>query len=278
MGVSLPESISCIDENTFYGCASMTSLHLPEGVTTIGNGAFCASAIKTINLPQGLLSIGDEAFSGTQVTNIVVPDGVSMLGESVFANCFYLQSIKIPEGVTYIGSNAFSNCFALTAITLPKALETIGAYAFMDCSSLRKLVMPASLTTIGEDALQGCMGLKYIIMHTMTPPSLLSWNVLQNTNECPIYVYEESYEDYIFNWKWADYSDRIVPMRKDALPGDVNGDGSVNVTDVITIVNFILDRDLDNFLPYLADVNDDDEVNISDAIAINRRLLGESGR
>ncbi|MBO4315591.1 MAG: dockerin type I repeat-containing protein, partial [Prevotella sp.] len=101
---------------------------------------------------------------------------------------------------------------------------------------------------------------------------------LDNTNECPIYVYEESFDDYLFDWKWSNYSDRIIPMRRDALLGDVNGDGSVNVTDVITVINFILDRDLGPFLHYLADMNNDGDVNISDVIAMVQELLKGQSR
>ena len=193
----------------------------------------------------------------------------------MFANCEQLKTVVVHDEMEEIGSNAFSNCISLQTFKLPKKVRRIGNYAFMNCKSLTCIDIPEAIKTIGDDALSSCSSLEYIKMFAAMPPFLESYGVFQDTNECPIYVFEESLDNYLFDWKWSDYSHRIIPMNVNAPKGDVNGDGSVNVTDVITIINFILDRELGTFLPYLADVNADGEVNISDAIGIIRQLLNE---
>ena len=81
----------------FGGCAALTSISLPEKLTSIGSVAFggCA-ALTSISLPEGVTSIGHYAFE----------------------NCTALTSISLPKGVTSIGIYAFQNCTALTKVIL----------------------------------------------------------------------------------------------------------------------------------------------------------------
>ena len=68
--------------------------------------------------------------------------------------------------------------------------------------------------------------------------------------------------------------DAIDPFEgTDALPGDVNGDGSVNVFDLIKLREYLLDSSADVSIEN-ADLNYDGKVNIFDLIALRDRLLG----
>lgn len=59
--------------------------------------------------------------------------------------------------------------------------------------------------------------------------------------------------------------------------GDANGDGTVNVTDVVAIVNYILgSKPNSNFITNLADVNGDGKINVTDAVAVVNILLARS--
>ncbi len=99
----------------FYNCSSLTSIEIPEGVT----------------------SIVGAVFSGcSSLTNITIPNKVRSIGKSAFYNCSSLESIVIPEGVTSIGSAAFSYCSSLESIVIPKSVTSIGIIAFHNCSSL----------------------------------------------------------------------------------------------------------------------------------------------
>lgn len=59
--------------------------------------------------------------------------------------------------------------------------------------------------------------------------------------------------------------------------GDVNGDGEIDVTDVIILVNHILDNDNEGFISENADMNGDGEINISDVTAIVNIILVNGG-
>ena len=74
------------------------------------------NTITSITLPEGLTSIEDEAFSGCNLTSITIPESVISIGKSAFSGCSNLLSVIIPNGVTSIGSSAFYECSNLKSI------------------------------------------------------------------------------------------------------------------------------------------------------------------
>ena len=122
----------------FCSCYSLTSIIIPNSVTSIGDYAFyfCTS-LTSITIPDSVTSIGNSAFHYCgSLTSITIPDSVTSIGNDAFYNCDSLTSITIGNSVTSIGSHAFRNCDSLTSITLPDSVTRIGSYAFYNCSSL----------------------------------------------------------------------------------------------------------------------------------------------
>ena len=153
--------ITEIGEEAFYGCSSLTSVTIGDGVTTIGDKAFyyCYS-LTSVTIPDSVTTIGDYAFYGcSSLTSITIPDSVTTIGEWAFSNCDSLTSITIPDSVTTIGDYVFSNCDNLTSVTIGDSVTTIGDDAFRDCSSLTSVTIPDSVTTIGDDAFRDCNSL-----------------------------------------------------------------------------------------------------------------------
>ena len=127
-----------VKDRSFYGCSSLTSVMIPDGVTSIGSYAFwgCTS-LTGIVLPSGVTSIGSYAFrSCTSLTGIVLPSGVTSIGDMAFEDCESLASINIPDVVESIGERAFYNCNALTSVAVPSSVMSIGEGGFDACSSL----------------------------------------------------------------------------------------------------------------------------------------------
>ena len=124
-----------IGNRAFYGCTSLTSITIPDSVTSIGDSAFSnCPALTNVTIGNSVTSIGICAFIGcSALTNITIPDSVTSIGEGAFSHCSSLTSINIPYGVTNIADYAFENCTSLTSIYIPDSVTNIGNYAFKNC-------------------------------------------------------------------------------------------------------------------------------------------------
>lgn len=99
---------------------------------------YCCSGLTSITIPNSVTSIGNSAFYGcSRLKSITIPDRVTNIGNSVFSSCSSLASITIPNSVTSIGLLAFSFCSSLTSISIPKNVTEIGNHAFYNCKNLQ---------------------------------------------------------------------------------------------------------------------------------------------
>lgn len=177
-----------IADEVFSGCTGLTSITIPDSVTSRGYQIFdgcnikeliiadgsktvtstmvvCESTLEKVTIPDSVTSIEDNAFSGCRgLTSITIPDSVTSIGSYAFSECSGLTSITIPDSVTSIGGAAFSECSDLTSITIPDSVTSIGGYAFYRCSRLTSITIPDSVTSIGKYAFYDCTGLTSIII------------------------------------------------------------------------------------------------------------------
>ncbi|MBR6531225.1 MAG: leucine-rich repeat protein [Clostridia bacterium] len=159
-------------------CA-FTTVTFAEGITGIGNYAFCYSeSLKTIE----------------------IPDTVTILGKGVFFRCTVLESVVLPSEITEIGENTFSNCMALTSVTFGEKVEAIGTKAFYRCSALEDITLPASLKTIGNNAFDRCTALTGIdIPEGVTAIGSRAFNVCEDLEEVTLPTTLETIGEGAFN-------------------------------------------------------------------------------
>ena len=196
--VTIEEGVTSIGDYAFCWCKSLTSIVIHEGVTSIGNYAFyyCYS-LTSIVIPDGVTSIGNLAFYGcSNLIDITVNAGNTNY-KSIDGNLYSYdgktlvqyavgksnEAFTIPEAVTSIGSGAFHDCFNLTSIVIPDSVTSIGNYAFQYCSSLTSIVIPEGVTSVGNNAFNGCSKLT-IYAEAKSQPS--GWNSNWNYSNCPV--------------------------------------------------------------------------------------------
>ena len=167
--IQLPEGLTSIGDYAFYYCISLESITIPAGVTSIGEYAFLVcNALESINVAaenehfsdiDGVLFNKSKTIllqypSGRTEESYTVPDGVTKIGEAAF----YLSGVKnihLPEGVTVIGASAFRDS-GLSTIDLPSTLTFIGPGAF-NRIPLMTIDIPEGVTSIEEATFAECM-------------------------------------------------------------------------------------------------------------------------
>ncbi len=151
-----------------HGMSNLTSITIPESVTTIGEEAFLSAFISKTNYTGDIASWCAIKFADysanpidasnnlylndIEVKELIIPNDVTHIGDYAFCGCSGLISITIPENVTSIGDYAFNGCFGLISITIPENVTSIGKYAFQNCSGLTSITWDAKNCSIAYES------------------------------------------------------------------------------------------------------------------------------
>ena len=284
----------------YAGCSKLTSITIPNSVTSIGSEAFqSCSGLTSIEIPNSVTSIGDWAFNGCSgLTSIEIPNSVTSIGSGAFCGCSGLTSIEIPNSVTSILHHAFYGCSGLTSVTIPNSVKSIGSSVFKNCSKLANVYCYAeNVPSTSSDAFKDSYvdyatlyvpeasvaaykaaepwsgfgtiktlsgeipvtpkcatptisyengkltfdceteGVEYV--SSITPPSAFNSGSktvsMPTTYKVTVYATKDGYENSDVATK-----DINVGGGTSGIRGDANNDGTVNMPDVMFIVNKIL--------------------------------------
>ena len=302
----IPDGITSIGGGAFSYNKGLTSITIPESVTSIGWTAFEETGLTSVAIPESVTSIGSFAFTGTDITSVSIPKSVTYIGQGAFSRCQNLTSVQVEEGnpvydsrgncnaiietasntliegwefssipnsITSLGEGAFSGCYDMKSFNIPSSVTRIGSEAFWGCG-LTSVSIPESVTSIGTYAFY-CTSLKSMYCYGKTAPKTegeIFFDV--NLNRVTLFVPEESIDAYKAKEPWKSFGNIIAINEKTFISGDANGDGGVNVFDVTATVNYILGSPSTGFDSEAADVNDDGSVNVFDVTKLVNIILG----
>ena len=134
----------------FSFCSSLTSVTIPNSVTTIGGSAFSGcSALTSVTIPNSVTKIDNHTFEYcSTLTSINIPNSVTAIEEDAFRDCTNLQKVNIGNSVKIIEMSAFNNCTSITQISseavVPPTCE-LDAFASINKSKCKLIVPKNSL-------------------------------------------------------------------------------------------------------------------------------------
>lgn len=159
MEIRFSHSLKEIPAHTCSGCLALEKVIIPEGVTTIGDGAFNSGDIpmsySEIKFPKTLKSIEGEAFSNNDsVTEISLPDGLESIGIYAFEKNTSLVKVSFGDGITELSEGVFSGDTILKNISLPYGLKSIGRFVFDMDKNIEELYIPETVENIQSSMLR----------------------------------------------------------------------------------------------------------------------------
>jgi len=293
--VQLPNGLKTIETNAFLRCSNLRKIHIPATVTSIGSYAFseCSKLLKVAVDFSSPLTINSMVFSHRKLATLYVPKGcysayknanywkefksiveltdntlavtvepeAMMAGESAALNVslendeFFSyrkvqMDITLPEGFS-LDADAITPSDRCAGMTV--ALEPMEGNVYrLTCSS-------ESAAITGKEGVLLTMGLKADKGVGKGDYQGMAANIMLTDD----YGSSRALADTEFNWSFAAY-----------YMGDVNHSGTVDVTDVISTVDYILGIEPADFYVDRADMDGDNTIIITDLIIIIDTILG----
>ncbi|MBR3946641.1 MAG: leucine-rich repeat domain-containing protein [Bacteroidales bacterium] len=182
-------SVTAIGDTAFFHESSITSITVPNTVTSVGERAFYdCRGIRGLVYNDNILMYVPYLSSSV----ISVPEGIKTIHRDAFIDHYNLSTLTIPSSVTDIGSYSFRNCTNLSTVNF-NAIDCNATSAFVSleslttlnfasnvtrisdsicffCSNLVDLVLPDSLTYIGKCAFLNC-----VLPSTITIPENVTY-------------------------------------------------------------------------------------------------------
>ena len=157
-------------------------------------------------------------------------------------------------------------------MTIPNSVTIIESYVFFRCSSLTSVIIGGNVKTIRWHAFANCPELTDVTCYAEDVPSTQSDAFEGSYTEfATLHVPTGSIDAYKTTVPWSDF--KVIEGISVVAKGDANGDGVVDVADVVAIVNHILEKPAENFNKAAADINEDGVIDVADVVGVVNIIL-----
>lgn len=139
--IVVKEGITSIGEGAFCNMNNLKKVVLPKSLKVINQQAFLKSTkLSSVNFPKNLEAIKYNAFGHTALKKVKLPAKLKVLDSSVFSSCTKLKTIKFNENLETIKDHAISDT-KITSVTITKNIKEISALAFSNNNNLKKITV-----------------------------------------------------------------------------------------------------------------------------------------
>ena len=186
----IPDGVTVIGRNAFYGCESIKSVSFPQGLTTIGYKSFVnCIGIENLVIPEGVVKFSTSFAGCTSLKSVTLPstltdcygDSYVSWGDSGtlanFTGCKNLTEVHISDlaawcqidfgwistsNPLFYADSLYLNGELVTEVVVPAGVTEIGTMAFHGYSALTSVTLPSDVVTIGDGAFGACKNLKNV--------------------------------------------------------------------------------------------------------------------
>ncbi len=217
--------VESIEMDEFEGCCKLTSITIPDSVTTIGWNAFngCKN-LEKVTIGKNVTTIELSAFKGCEkLKEIVIPNSVTEIEPAAFSGCKSLKKVTFDNSNLKEISNAtFEGCSNLTTINIPNSVKSIGYAAFAECSSLTFIKIPNSVGSIDNDAFKDCSNLTKVDMPYYTQFNISIFDGCNKPSYCGKYAADDG-RILVYNGMLMRFAPSALDLTEYTIPNSVRG-------------------------------------------------------
>lgn len=237
-----------------------------------------------------VIGIESHAFEDQiNLKSVTIPKTVQVIRENAFDGCTGLERVNITDiaawcnieydyfpmsNPLFYARHLFMDGEEIKDLTIPDGVTEIKKWTFSETLSFTRVDIAGTVTVVGDGAFGGCSNLTSVISRALTPPQGTNVFLFADGSgdiiyqQATLFVPAESLEAYQNDDEWGKFT-WIAPFIGIG-PGDMNGDGSITVTDVTQLIGMLLSND---DMPAYADMTGDGIANITDVINLINLLL-----